>query len=160
MLLNNVRLNGVRQAGNWDFHIASNQINGQLKWQEATGKDISGKLIARLRSLNILQSSLKQASTEAGKENTYWIPSLDIVTDELTLFEKHLGKTEIVLGITQRIGSYRRVSKSDNNKQDCHYNKQIEPTTSFALRQKSSYYQYCEVNCIYHIIQINYLQYC
>ena len=112
MLLNNVRLNGVRQAGNWDFHIASNQINGQLKWQEATGKDISGKLIARLRSLNILQSSLKQASTEAGKENTYWIPSLDIVTDELTLFEKHLGKTEIVANnVSLRDGREWRINR-------------------------------------------------
>ena len=96
MWLTDVRLNGSRQGGNWDFRIGSNQINGQLKWQEATGKDVTGKLIARLKSLNILQSSLKQASSTAGKENTYWIPSLDIVTDELTLFEKRLGKTEIV----------------------------------------------------------------
>lgn len=94
--LTHATLTGVRQSGYWDVNVVSDQINGQLKWIEAGGKLAEGKLVARLKSLNILQSSLKKVSDVSGKENITRIPALDMVADDLTLFGKHLGKTEIV----------------------------------------------------------------
>ncbi|EEO28486.2 YhdP family protein [Oxalobacter paraformigenes] len=94
--LTNARLDGTRQSGRWDIAIRSDQMNGQLKWIEGSGKTEEGKLVARLKSLNILQSSLKKVSDMTGREDIYRIPALDIVTDDLVLFGIHLGKTEIV----------------------------------------------------------------
>lgn len=96
MWLTNARLNGTHQEGLWDIDVRSEQINGRLKWMEGAGNTADGKLVARLKSLNILQSSMKKVSDMTGREDIYRIPSLDIVTDDLTLFGKHLGRTEIV----------------------------------------------------------------
>lgn len=110
--LTNARLNGTRQPGHWNIAVSSDQMNGQLKWIEGSGKAAGGKLIARLRSLNILQSSLKKVSDMTGRENVYRIPALDVVTDDLILFGIHLGKTEIVANnVSFRNGREWRINR-------------------------------------------------
>ena len=48
------------------------------------------------RPLNILPSSVKKASDMSGRENVRRIPALDIIADDLVLYGKHLGRTEII----------------------------------------------------------------
>ncbi len=112
MWLTNARLDGTYQTGLWDIDIRSDQINGKLKWIEGSGNATDGKLVARLKSMNILQSSLKKVSDMTGRDDIYRIPAMDVVTDDLTLFGKHLGRTEIVASnVSFRNGREWRINR-------------------------------------------------
>lgn len=89
-------LSGTYQTGYWDIDIHSRQIDGKLKWIESTGGETEGKLVARLKYMNVLRSSMKKVSDTSGRDDIVRIPSVDIVADDLTLFDMHLGKAEIV----------------------------------------------------------------
>ncbi len=94
--LTNVSLNGSRSKNSIEAAIRSDQINGQIKWIDSNVRQVEGKLVARLTSMNILPSSVKKASDMSGRENVRRIPALDIIADDLVLFGKHLGRTEII----------------------------------------------------------------
>lgn len=93
--LTNVSLNGSRSKNSIEASIRSDQMNGQIKWIDSNIRQVEGKLIARLSSMNILSSSVKKASDMSGRENVRRIPALDIIADDLVLYGKHLGRTEI-----------------------------------------------------------------
>ena len=94
--LTNVSLNGSRSKNSIEAAIRSDQMNGQIKWIDSNVRQVEGKLIARLSSMNILPSSVKKASDMSGRENVRRIPALDIIADDLVLYGKHLGRTEII----------------------------------------------------------------
>lgn len=94
--LTNVSLNGSRAKNSIEAAIRSDQMNGQIKWIDSNVRQVEGKLIARLTSMNILPSSVKKASDMSGRENVRRIPALDIIADDLVLYGKHLGRTEII----------------------------------------------------------------
>ncbi len=94
--LTNVSLNGSRSKNSIEAAIRSDQMNGQIKWIDSNVRQVEGKLIARLTSMNILPSSVKKASDMSGRENVRRIPALDIIADDLVLYGKHLGRTEII----------------------------------------------------------------
>lgn len=112
MWLTNVRLNGTHQAGLWDIDVVSEQLNGRMKWIEGAENPAGGKLVARLKNLNVFRSSVKKVSDMTAREDIYRIPALDIVTDDLTLFGKHLGRTEIIANnVSFRNGREWRISR-------------------------------------------------
>ncbi len=94
--LTNVSLNGSRSKNSIEADIRSDQMNGHIKWLNSNVRQLEGKLIARFQSMNIMSSSVKKVSDMSGRENVRRIPALDIIADDLVIYGKHLGKTEIV----------------------------------------------------------------
>ena len=94
--LTNVSLNGSRAKNSIEADIRSDQMTGQIKWINSNVRQLEGKLIARFKSMNIMPSSVKKASDMSGRENIRRIPALDIIADDMIIYGKHLGKTEIV----------------------------------------------------------------
>ena len=94
--LTNVSLNGSRTKNAIEGTISSDQMTGHIKWLDSNVRQLEGKLIARFKSMNIMSASVKKVSDMSGRENVRRIPALDIVADDLVVYGKHLGKTEIV----------------------------------------------------------------
>lgn len=94
--LSNVSLSGSRENNSIEADITSDQMTGHIKWINSNVRQLEGKLVARLKSMNVMPSSVKKASDMSGRENVRRIPALDIIADDFVIFGKHLGKTEIV----------------------------------------------------------------
>lgn len=110
--LTNVSLNGSRDKNSIEADIRSEQMTGHIKWIDSNVRQLEGKLIARLKSMNIMPSSVKKASDMSGRENVRRIPALDLIADDLVIYGKHLGRTEIVANnVNFRGGREWRINK-------------------------------------------------
>ncbi|MFP5391552.1 MAG: YhdP family protein, partial [Gammaproteobacteria bacterium] len=95
--LDHVVVGATHQKGAWQVSLDSQQISGHLTWDELSGGGL-GKVTARLASLVIPESSADAVKDllEDGKSAASSIPALDIVAERFELFNKQLGRLELV----------------------------------------------------------------
>ena len=87
-----------RQDETWQASIDSRQVSGHVTWAESpTGQGV-GKVTARLASLVIPESSAEDVKSllEADRGAAATIPGLDIVAERFELFNKQLGRLELM----------------------------------------------------------------
>lgn len=93
--LDDVVVGASRQEDTWQANIDSNQATGYLTWDSAAGA--MGKVTARLATLTIPQSDVSDVGNLLeGKNTPTHIPSLNIVAENFELFNKKLGRLELV----------------------------------------------------------------
>lgn len=95
--LHDVVLGASHQSNVWQANIASRQVTGHVSWSESSGQAM-GKVTARLAALNIPESTAADVKDllENDKSAAAKIPALDIVADKFELFNKQLGRLELV----------------------------------------------------------------
>lgn len=96
--LNDVVLGASHQDNNWQANIDSRQVVGHVSWSEPANGQALGKVTARLASLNIPESAAAEVKTllEDDKSAAASIPALDIVAERFVLFNKQLGRLELL----------------------------------------------------------------
>ncbi|MEB0031948.1 YhdP family protein [Undibacterium sp. RTI2.1] len=95
--LDNVVLGATHQKGLWQANIDSSQASGYLSWSESANVQGLGNVLARLSKLTIPQSAASDVTDLLeGKSSGTQIPSLDIVADNFELFNKKLGRLELI----------------------------------------------------------------
>lgn len=99
----NVVVGASRQNGNWQANIDSNQASGYLSWDSVDGA--MGRVTARLATLTIPQSDASDVGNLLeGKSTPTQIPSLNIMAENFELFNKKLGRLELVANNLQTRG--------------------------------------------------------
>lgn len=103
LIIGERKLDGVvvgtsHQGQTWQASIDSRQISGHVTWEEGAGGQGLGKVTARLASLIIPESSAADVKDllEDNKSAAATIPALDIVTERFELFNKQLGRLELL----------------------------------------------------------------
>ncbi|PWF54922.1 TIGR02099 family protein [Massilia glaciei] len=94
--LDNVVVGATRQNDNWQASIDARQVAGHVAWV-ATPNGL-GKVTARLATLLIPESAKAEVKDllEGGKGAAATIPALDIVAERFELFNKQLGRLELL----------------------------------------------------------------
>jgi uncharacterized protein (TIGR02099 family) len=112
--LRNVVVGATHQPGMWQASIDSREVVGYVTWNESpTGQGL-GKVTARLASLDIPASAANEVKDllESGKGASASIPGLDIVAERFELFDKQLGRLELVASNAQALaGREWRIDK-------------------------------------------------
>ncbi len=98
--LDHVVVGVSRQKSMWQASIDSTQASGHISWNEA-GQGPS-KVTARLASLIIPESAAADVKDllEGGKSNATALPALDVVAERFELFNKQLGRLELMASNT------------------------------------------------------------
>lgn len=95
--LDNVVVGASHQNGVWQANIDASQASGYLRWNESGNGQGAGNATARLSRLIIPKSAESDVSDLLeGKNNTTQIPGLDIVAENFELFNKKLGRFELL----------------------------------------------------------------
>ncbi len=96
--LDNVVVGATHQANTWQASIDSRQVAGHISWNENNSGQGLGKVTARLASLFIPESAANDVKDllEGSKSAASTIPALDIVAERFELFNKQLGRLELV----------------------------------------------------------------
>lgn len=96
--LENVVVGASHQGQTWQASIDSRQIDGHVMWDEGAPGQALGKVTARLASLIIPESAAADVKDllESGKSPAASIPALDIVAERFELFNKQLGRLELL----------------------------------------------------------------
>jgi uncharacterized protein YhdP len=96
--LDNVVVGASHQGQTWQASIDSQQIDGHVMWDEGAAGQALGKVTARLASLIIPESAAADVKDllESGKSPAASIPALDIVAERFELFNKQLGRLELL----------------------------------------------------------------
>ncbi|MES2151512.1 MAG: YhdP family protein [Pseudomonadota bacterium] len=96
--LDNVVVGASHHKGSWQASIDSRQAAGYLTWNESQSGQGLGKVTARLATLIIPESAEADVKDllESGKSAASSIPALDIVAERFELFNKPLGRLELV----------------------------------------------------------------
>lgn len=96
--LNNVVVGVSHQKSSWQANIDSRQASGYVTWNEPANGQGLGKVTARLATLIIPESAAAEVKDllESSKSAASTIPGLDIVAERFELFNKPLGKLELV----------------------------------------------------------------
>lgn len=104
--LDNVVVGTSHQGQTWQASIDSRQISGHVTWEEGAGGQGLGKVTARLASLIIPESSAADVKDllEGGQSPAASIPALDIVAERFELFNKQLGRLELLANNAQTAG--------------------------------------------------------
>ena len=111
--LNDVVLGASHQQDDWQANIDSHQVSGHVTWSEQAGQAM-GKVTARLAALTIPESSAAEVKDllESDKSAAANIPALDIVVDRFELFNKQLGRLELLASNTKALaGREWRIEK-------------------------------------------------
>ncbi len=100
--LDSVVVGASHQGQTWQASIDSRQIAGHVMWDEGAPGQALGKVTARLASLIIPESAADDVKDllEGGKSPAASIPALDIVAERFELFNKHLGRLELLANNT------------------------------------------------------------
>lgn len=110
---------GFRQAGRWQADVDSNELKGQLIWTEPAARQATGKLTGRFATLAIPRSSPEKIEDIIKRDSVRQIPALDLVVDNLTLFDIKLGRIELVadntVGPTGREWRINRLNVSNSD---------------------------------------------
>ncbi len=94
--LDNVVVGASHQKDAWQANIDSHQASGYLTWDSAAAGSM-GQVTARLATLTIPQSDASDVGNLLeGKDTPTQIPSLNIVAENFELFNKKLGRLELV----------------------------------------------------------------
>ena len=103
--LDNVVVGASHQAQTWQASIDSRQVSGHVTWDEGPAGQGLGKVTARLASLIIPESSAAEVKDllEGPKTAASTIPALDIVAERFELFNKQLGRLELVASNAQAV---------------------------------------------------------
>ncbi len=103
--LDNVVVGASHQARTWQASIDSRQVSGHITWDEGPAGQGLGKVTARLASLIIPESSAAEVKDllEGPKTAASTIPALDIVAERFELFNKQLGRLELMASNTQAV---------------------------------------------------------
>ncbi|SHH21508.1 YhdP family protein [Massilia sp. CF038] len=96
--LDNVMVGVSHQNQTWQASIDARQVAGHLSWDEGAGGQGLGKVTARLAALVIPESSAADVKDllEDTKSPAATIPALDIVAERFELFNKPLGRLELL----------------------------------------------------------------
>ena len=96
--LNNVVIGVSRLKSSWQANIDARQASGYLTWNEPANGQGLGKVTARLATLIIPESAAAEVKDllEGSKSAASTIPGLDIVAERFELFNKPLGRLELV----------------------------------------------------------------
>jgi uncharacterized protein YhdP len=96
--LDNVVVGASHQANVWQASIDSRQVAGHITWNENNSGQGLGKVTARLASLIIPESAANDVKDllEGEKSAASTIPALDIVAERFELFNKQLGRLELL----------------------------------------------------------------
>jgi uncharacterized protein (TIGR02099 family) len=95
--LDNVVVGASHYGNVWQANIDSAQASGYVTWNEGGHGQGLGKVTARLASLVIPRSAASDVGDLLeGKNATTQIPALDIIADEFELFDKKLGRLELL----------------------------------------------------------------
>ncbi|WP_426195886.1 YhdP family protein [Massilia sp. DWR3-1-1] len=96
--LDNVVVGVSHLKSSWQANIDSRQASGHITWNEPANGQGLGKVTARLATLIIPESAAAEVKDllESSKSAAATIPGLDIVADRFELFNKPLGKLELV----------------------------------------------------------------
>ena len=96
--LENVVVGVSHQGQAWQASIDARQIAGHVTWDEGAPGQALGKITARLASLVIPESAADDVKDmlEGGKSPAASIPALDIVAERFELFNKQLGRLELM----------------------------------------------------------------
>ena len=96
--LDNVVVGASHQKGTWQASIDSRQASGYVTWNESPSGQGLGKVTARLASLIIPESAEAEVKDllEGSKGAAATIPALDIVAERFELFNKQLGRLELL----------------------------------------------------------------
>jgi uncharacterized protein (TIGR02099 family) len=108
-----VVLGASQDKGNWQLNIDSAQASGYLTWiQSSSGRGL-GKVTARLASLIVPRSATSDVKDLMNaKESTTEMPALDIVAEQCQLFDKKLGRLELMANYVRApTGRVWRISK-------------------------------------------------
>lgn len=112
--LADVVVGASHQDDTWQASIDSRQVSGHVTWAESpTGQGL-GKVTARLASLVIPESAAEEVKSllEADRGAAASIPGLDIVAERFELFDKQLGRLELLASNAQALaGREWRVNK-------------------------------------------------
>lgn len=93
--LDNVVVGASHQKDTWQANIDSHQASGYVTWDSTAGS--MGQVTARLATLTIPQSDASDVGNLLeGKNTPTQIPSLNIVAENFELFNKKLGRLELV----------------------------------------------------------------
>jgi uncharacterized protein (TIGR02099 family) len=112
--LDNVVVGASRQNNTWQASIDSHQASGHVTWNESPSGQGLGKVTARLAALIIPESAAADVKDllEGGQGATATIPALDIVAERFELFNKQLGRLELVASNAQALaGREWRINK-------------------------------------------------
>lgn len=95
--LDNIVLGASHQFGLWQANLDSKQASGYLTWNGLGNQQSNGQLAARLSRLMIPKSAASDVGDllEA-KNTTKQIPNLDIQVDNFELFDKKLGRLDLL----------------------------------------------------------------
>jgi uncharacterized protein (TIGR02099 family) len=101
--LDNVVVGVSHQGQTWQASIDARQVAGHVMWDEGAPGQALGKVTARLASLIIPESAAADVKDllEGGKSPASSIPALDIVAERFELFNKQLGRLELMANNTQ-----------------------------------------------------------
>jgi uncharacterized protein (TIGR02099 family) len=87
-------LGGSREAGNWQFNVSANELNGYVSWLDTGSATRSGTLIGRFSRLDLpkgRREELEQFLDQAEER----MPELDIEAEEFTLNGIALGRLDL-----------------------------------------------------------------
>lgn len=95
--LDNVVVGASHQKGSWQANIDSTQASGYVTWNEGSNGQGIGNVTARLSNMIIPQSAASDVTDLLeGKNTSSQIPGLDIVAENFELFNKKLGRIELL----------------------------------------------------------------
>jgi uncharacterized protein YhdP len=102
-----------QDGGTWQVNIDSAQASGYLTWiQSSNGRGL-GKVTARLASLIVPRSATTEVKDlMSAKDTTTEMPALDIVAEQFQLFDKKLGRLDLMANyVRAAAGREWRISK-------------------------------------------------
>ena len=108
-----VVLGASQDGGTWQVNIDSAQASGYLTWiQSSNGRGL-GKVTARLASLIVPRSATTEVKDlMSAKDTTTEMPALDIVAEQFQLFDKKLGRLDLMANyVRAAAGREWRISK-------------------------------------------------
>ena len=89
---NDVVVRTTSQPDGWTGSIASKEVSGELAWR-SQGR---GRLVARLRQINLPPAQTTQAVLQQVKFDDTELPALDVAVDSFLLAGKALGRLELL----------------------------------------------------------------
>jgi uncharacterized protein YhdP len=113
--LDDVVVGATHTKDNWQASIDSRQVAGYVTWDEGPRGQGLGKVTARLSSLIIPESAKAEVKEllEGNQQSATSMPGVDVVAEHFELFNKKLGKLELVANnnLTSGVGRDWRISK-------------------------------------------------
>ncbi|MDR0933838.1 MAG: TIGR02099 family protein [Burkholderiaceae bacterium] len=136
--LTGAAISGTQDDGDWQAKVDSGELKGQLTWAASNGKQTGGKLTARLDTLVIPRPKPGAARAEASYGSVRELPGIDVVVDNFSLYDFHLGRLELVANtINTASGSEWKISRLNLSNPDARLQSSGNWAVSSAGAQKT-----------------------